>query len=236
MRRDEFEKAVRASSLDGVSKSILYVMATYKNWKEDLSAWPSTNTLAQGTGFSRITVARRMVYLRDTGWLVDTGKRSEKGAIYYDLAIGGVSEGYSRCIPGTQVVYPTDTGGVSQGYTNIESNIEENIELNIEEEPAAETAAAQDDLSVTIKEKTAIVKTDALPFVENVGPLSFDKRDRDKIDKGIKNRLNPKEYIYIPEIKRKVLDPSFASNHRDVALRTGMAVAAWRNKRVGVAV
>src|SRR5690242_12800463 len=88
MKRYEFEKAVYESSLDKMEKQILVYYAYRKNWNGDGKVWVSAMTVARDTGLSTTTVARRMVGLREAGWLVPTGTVYGNGSLEYDLAIG----------------------------------------------------------------------------------------------------------------------------------------------------
>jgi hypothetical protein len=114
MNRHEYEDAVYASGLDAPSKQVLAYLAFRKNWKRDGLVFPAVSTIARDTGLSPKTVSRRMVSLRDLGWLVPTGDLRGRGIKVYDLKVGhsDLSVGHSDSLVGQ-----ADLAGGSQRPT-----------------------------------------------------------------------------------------------------------------------
>lgn len=117
MNRNEFEKAVKESELDPTSRHILLHYAYCKNWQKNTWAFPSAVAVARATGYGIASIKRRMRYLRDTGWLVDTGERRGRGVIVYDLAVGSSITVIPQVYQSDTGGYQSDTAEVSERYT-----------------------------------------------------------------------------------------------------------------------
>jgi DNA-binding transcriptional ArsR family regulator len=74
----EVLKAIRESNLDAKCKGILSALASYIHFRTG-EAWPSINSLALGSGYTRRTVERAMKELRNLGIIEDV-RRSRGGA------------------------------------------------------------------------------------------------------------------------------------------------------------
>jgi Helix-turn-helix domain len=77
-------RAIRASTLSGHEKAVLVWLTSYAD--ENAIAFPSIDTLAEVSGFSRATVCRALERLRILGWLEVT-RKSRTMANTYRLVI-----------------------------------------------------------------------------------------------------------------------------------------------------
>ncbi|WP_300396821.1 helix-turn-helix domain-containing protein [Henriciella sp.] len=135
MNRYEFESAVYESKMDAPAKQVLLYMAHRKNWNEDTAAWPSTFTMAAHTGLSPSTVKRRLAILRETGWLVPTGRTVGRGVVVYDLHVGHPDPVVAQC--DTEVGQP----GTAEVSVRPTEEVQEQVKESEQEEVSTGAAA-----------------------------------------------------------------------------------------------
>lgn len=79
-RAFEYLRSVRGSTLDGTDRAVLAWLTTYAD--AEGRAFPGLDTLAGASGFSRATVARSIVRLREAGWLSTSRPRRTASNTY----------------------------------------------------------------------------------------------------------------------------------------------------------
>jgi hypothetical protein len=98
MNQHEYVKAVYDSELNRTCVDILIFFAWRKNWKNDTLVWGSAENIGKTIRVGARDVENWTPFLREMGWLVDTGERAQgngRPLIKYDLAIGTFTDATS---------------------------------------------------------------------------------------------------------------------------------------------
>lgn len=93
--RFEYERAVRSSTLPGLSRLVLFTLATWADVKTGIipdQLNPSLTVLAEGAGMDRSTVRRHLNALEEAGWVGRkrpkvADARAEKARTHYRLTL-----------------------------------------------------------------------------------------------------------------------------------------------------
>lgn len=106
-------RAIRTSDLTGHEKAIAVWLTTYAD--EQGEAFPSLETLAAASGFSRATVMRAVADLREHGWLT-TRRARRTASTTYQLVVPSKSlTATSQGATSHAATSPADTGEVAAG-------------------------------------------------------------------------------------------------------------------------
>lgn len=175
MNRTDYMRAVYATDLDQVSKTILVYLGFRKNWKNGTMAFPSHAAIAADTGLGARTVKRKVPELRARGYLRDTGRRVGRGVIVYDLndptsATEAPQErhrGTAQCQSGTAAVPKRHTEQVREP-------VREPVLEQVHTAPVVADAP-----TVTVEREASLSKEDGQPsmgtiWVSDTGDVLFE--------------------------------------------------------------
>ena len=131
--KTRFQLALRESDLEGVTKGILFALSTYAK-PDGSDCYPSTQTLATASGFSRRTVEMHLSKAEAAGWFIRHQDKfdGQKWANYtYQLTAKGCA--------GDSQAYEKDAQELRKGWESddkkdakeVPTNITDNITTNI---------------------------------------------------------------------------------------------------------
>jgi hypothetical protein len=100
-----YQRALRDSGLPPTARLVAFVLSTYAS-RKDGCAWPSQETLAEGTGWSRRSVVSALATLTSAGWVtrVQTGTQGRSTRYQLHVPQGGEPSG-----EGSKAVTPVRT-------------------------------------------------------------------------------------------------------------------------------
>ena len=111
-----FQRAIRASSLSGHEKAVAMMLSTYID--DEGRAFPSLETLASATGFSRATVCRAVDVLVGRGWVRRLRQGRTTSNTYQLQVVSSVEESQAETSPAASslaATSPVETTHVAGG-------------------------------------------------------------------------------------------------------------------------
>lgn len=112
-----YQRALRDSELPPTARHVALVLSTYAS-RKDGTAWPSQETLAKGSGWSRRSVVTALARLVAAGWLtrLQSGTRGQSTRYRLHLPQGG-GPGPAVGVPAAPVRTSAQTGAQRSGDT-----------------------------------------------------------------------------------------------------------------------
>lgn len=176
-------QAMLEAKLDGNAMKIVLAYLQVGGWQEGTDVF-LTRKDYEAYGLSRATISRWRVVLIELGWLVPTGRVSEKQYPYYLIQMGA-----SYCGRGslnvTQGVTQNEAGGASDCGTEVTSTNKEviNEETTKEATPHSSVVPPSESSFLNIKDKDDV---DGSSLIGKNVPVSSESPSREEVpNKGV---------------------------------------------------
>lgn len=114
-----YQRALRDSGLPPAVRLVAFVLSTYAS-RKDGCAWPSQETLAEGTGWSRRSVVTALARLTAAGWVTRVQTGMQGGSTRYRLHL---PQDGGPCADGPGVVTPVRTSALPSAQLGVTTEV-----------------------------------------------------------------------------------------------------------------